>query len=134
LDLNIGPIQNPEKGNWRMGGVCLQNGRFFLQTDSGHRILSGDKKSYLRTKLKAMQTITLQVQDHAYPKLLEFLKQFDEGEIRLSHASNRQSRLKAEMEEELARIENGTAELMDWDEFSAELDEMINEYESNNHS
>lgn len=81
-----------------------------------------------------MQTITLQIQDHAYPKLLEMLKQFEEGEIKFSPSLSSQFDLRNELEKELEMIRNGKSELVDWDEFSAELNEIIEGNENKNHS
>ena len=84
---------------------------------------------YFCTKQWIMQTIRLQVSSGTYKHLMWFLSRFKKEEIQIIKEDEEFVSVQNYLKEELASIEDGSAEFVDIDELDAELETTIRQYE-----
>ena len=84
---------------------------------------------YFCTKQWVMQTIRLQVSSGTYKHLMWFLSKFKKEEILIIKEDEEFVSVQNYLKEELAGIEDGSAEFVDIDELDAELETTIRQYE-----
>ena len=77
-----------------------------------------------------MQTIRLRVNDKIYKHLMWFLRRFNKEEIQVIRENNEFLSIQEYLNEELEKIENGTAEFMNIDQLDNELETTIQNYEA----
>jgi hypothetical protein len=77
-----------------------------------------------------MQTIRLRVNDRIYKNLMWFLNRFSKEEIQVISENDEFMSIQDYLNEELAKIENGTAAFISIDQLDDELEMTIRSYET----
>jgi hypothetical protein len=77
-----------------------------------------------------METIRLEFQPNIKAKILEVLSSFSPDELKIVQEDENFVRNRAMVENELAKIKDGSAEYCTFEELDSYLDEVISEYEN----
>ncbi len=76
-----------------------------------------------------MQTIRLRVSNRIYKNLMWFLKRFDKDEIQVIQESDEFLSVQEYLQEELSKVEEGSAKFISLDNLENDLDDTIKKHE-----
>ena len=79
-----------------------------------------------------MQTIRLRVNDRVYKNLIRLLSKFSKEEIQIIEENDTYLSIQQYLEQELASVEDGSAEYIDIDDLDKQLDATIRKNEAKN--
>ncbi|WP_162054959.1 tRNA pseudouridine synthase A [Pontibacter pamirensis] len=77
-----------------------------------------------------MQTIRLRVNEKVYEHLMWFLSKFNKDELQIIEEGEEFASIQKDLQQELTRVEEGSAEFIDLQQLDTDLESTIQKYEA----